>query len=54
MKNFKAKFIVSAVLLLAIVSNSFAQTKQIVDKKQMAAVVRRAEERFGHGAGTPG
>lgn len=40
MTNIKTKFIVSAVLLLAIVSNSFAQTKQKVDKKQMSAQVK--------------
>ena len=34
------KFIVSAVLLLAIVSTSYAQTKQKVDKKRLAAEVK--------------
>jgi len=40
MTNIKTKFIVSVVLLLAIVSNSFAQTKQKIDKKQLANQVK--------------
>lgn len=40
MTNIKTKFIVSAILLLAIVSQSFAQTKQKVDKKQLANQVK--------------
>ncbi len=40
MTNIKTKFIVSLVLLLAIVSQSFAQTKQKVDKKKLAAEVK--------------
>ena len=40
MKNIKIKFIVSAVLLLAIVSASMAQTRQKVDKKRLAAEVK--------------
>ncbi len=40
MTNIKIKFIVSAVLLVAIVSTSIAQTKQKIDKKQLAAEVK--------------
>lgn len=40
MKSLKLKFFVSAFLLLTIVSTSFAQTRQKVDKKQLAAQVK--------------
>jgi len=40
MKLIKIKFIVSALLLLTIVSGAIAQAKQKVDKKQMAAQVK--------------
>jgi mannosidase alpha-like ER degradation enhancer 2 len=38
--NKKIKLFVSAVLLLSIVSGSFAQTKQKIDKKQLASEVK--------------
>ncbi len=40
MKNIRIKFLVSAFLLLAVCSNSFAQTTQKVDKKQLAKQVK--------------
>lgn len=40
MTSIKIKFIVSSLLLLICVSNSFAQTKQKVDRKQLAEQVK--------------
>jgi ER degradation enhancer, mannosidase alpha-like 2 len=40
MTNTKTKYFISIFLLLSIVSASFAQTKQKIDKKQMAAQVK--------------